>query len=122
VDRNKMAHIRPCLLETITIVIICDAVGRWLIMTTGDIVDLRGRVTKIFLDRNGTERVVLGDVYINDQYHRDHSFIQLTKRLQGIQVGDTLTARATINLYIDPNTNKATKIGFRSLRDPLFSQ
>ncbi len=81
-------------------------------------VEISARVQSIgTTSSSNVDMVVLGKVYINGVFFRDHSYIKMTKRLKDIRVGDNITATAKLIEYISVDTNKKDKLGFRTLRN-----
>jgi len=77
---------------------------------------ITSKVINLLVDRNNIERLVLGDVYVNGSYFRDHCHVKVTKRTKNLKVGDNISAYAEVYEYIDVDTNKLDKKGVRSFR------
>ena len=77
---------------------------------------ITAKVINRLVDRNNIERLVLGDVYVNGSYFRDHCYIRVTKRTKHLKIGGSIEAYAEVYKYIDVATNRPDKQGVRSLR------
>ncbi len=80
-------------------------------------VKLVAKVGMIYKDSHThQDKIVLEDVYINGVFFRDHSHLKLSKRFAGVNRGDVITAWATLIRYLDVDTLKEDKLGFKSVR------
>lgn len=81
-------------------------------------VEVTAEVEKIVRSKHSnSDMILLKDVYINDNFFRDHAWIKMTKRLSVLVVGDKFTATATVIKYYDLETNREEKLGLRSFRN-----
>lgn len=60
--------------------------------------------------------ILLHNVYVNEEYFRDHCYITLKRRLSVLKYGDYFTATAEMYEYIDSNDLTKKKIGLRGFR------
>ena len=68
-------------------------------------------------DKTNTDRIVLEDVYIDGEFFRDHVWVPRSKRFEGINEGDVITATVKLQNYPDPETNRMTKVGIKHIRN-----
>lgn len=66
---------------------------------------------------SGLNKVVLTDIYLNDEYFRDHSFINMDKRLRHLSIGDTFTGTCKTVEYPDIEDINKNKIGITAIRN-----
>ena len=63
------------------------------------------------------KQIILGDIYINGHYFRDHLYITMNKRFNDLKEGSRIKATAFLKYYYDVDTNKLDKIGFERIRN-----
>ena len=83
----------------------------------GNSVQVTAIVEKIVLSRHSnSEMILLSDVYVNNSYFKDHSWVKRTKRLSVLSDGDKISANATLVNYHCSNSGKRDKLGLKSFR------
>lgn len=86
----------------------------------GTSVSVSAVVDKIVVDTASNSRmIILKDVYVNEVFFRDHSWIKVTKRLSWLKVGDSFDATATLIEYMDVDDFKNKKLGVKSFRNVI---
>ena len=83
----------------------------------GEQVHIEATIDRFIYNRQiDLKQVILGNIYINGHYFRDHLYITMNKRFNDAKEGSRIKATAFLKYYYDVETNKLSKIGFERIR------
>lgn len=69
---------------------------------------------KLSTDWNFKFKILLGDVFVNGTYYRDHTFVKFSSRWDIAKTGDTIRFTAVVTSYMHKGKQK---FGFRRVRN-----
>lgn len=69
------------------------------------------------VSHSNIEMILLKDVYLNDEFFRNHSWTKMAKRLSSVDAGDKFTATATLINYFSSDNIYKDKLGLKSFRN-----
>jgi len=90
----------------------------WLVVTNGSRVEVSANVVRLSDPQHLIgEYLLLKDIYINDEYWRDHAFVKRSRRLRLLNLGDFFNATCKIKHYLDSENINKIKIGLTEFRN-----
>ncbi len=78
-------------------------------------------VVATFNRRSQNNHVLLDDVFVDDEFFRDHVWVRNSKRFERFKKGDNMTFTAEFKEYIDSSDINKNKLGLRRIRYVKFN-